>query len=36
MDRQIDVGLVGGHVGDGQADIWLVCKQIEIDRQVLG
>ena len=28
--------LVGGQVGDGQADVGLVCKQKEMDRQVWG
>ena len=35
-DGQADVGLVGEKVGDGQAYFWLVCKQIEMDRQVWG
>ena len=35
-DGQADVGLVGVQIGDGQADFWLLCEQIEMDRQVWG
>ena len=30
------MGLVGGQVGDEHADFWLVCEEIEMDRQVRG
>ena len=30
------MGIVGGQVGDGQAEFWLVREQIEMDRQVRG
>ena len=35
-DVEADVRLDGGQVGDGQADFWSVCKQIEMDRQRWG
>ena len=30
------MGIVGGQVGDEQAEFWLVHEQIEMDRQVRG